>query len=90
MAKAGESRSVYIPDDLWAQVTALAEAENRSASWAACELMRRGMRVAKVPIVAGDLEDWQALAEFHRRLDETITAGGASGTSGTAESEAGG
>ena len=62
MAKVGESRSVYIPDDLWAQVTALAEAENRSASWAACELMRRGMNVVKVPIV-GTLGDLVGMAE---------------------------
>ena len=62
MAKVGESRSVYIPDELWVQVTALAEAENRSASWAACELMRRGMNVVRVPIV-GTLGDLVGLAE---------------------------
>ena len=62
MAKTGESRSVYIPDELWAQVTALAEAENRSASWAACELMRRGMNVVRVPII-GTLGDLVGLAE---------------------------
>jgi len=62
LARVGESRSVYIPDDLWAQVTALAEAENRSASWAACELMRRGMNVVRVPIV-GTLGDLVGLAE---------------------------
>ena len=62
MAKIGESRSVYISDELWAQVTALAEAENRSASWAACELMRRGMNVVKVPII-GSLGDLVGLAE---------------------------
>ena len=62
MAKTGESRSVYIPDELWAKVVALAEAENRSASWAACELMRRGMNVVRVPII-GTLGDLVALAE---------------------------
>ena len=63
MAKIGESRSVYISDELWAQVTALAGAENRSASWAACELMRRGMNVARVPKTVGGLGDLIALAE---------------------------
>jgi len=85
--------SVSMPPELKAEIAEAAEAANASFSWMVCELCRRGMNVAKVPIVAGDLEDWQALAEFHRRLDETITAGGASGTSGTsgtAEREAGG
>jgi hypothetical protein len=60
----GEPRGIYLDWETIAAAEALQATDGRlSFSEAICELVKRGANVASVPIVAGDLEDWRALAE---------------------------